>query len=39
MARELGRPLGLDEVRPVAAAALAAVFGLELERAPAELAA
>jgi len=39
MARELGRPIGLDEVRPVAAAALAEVFGLELERAPAELAA
>ena len=39
MARELGRPISLDEVRPVAAAALAEVFGLELERAPAELAA
>jgi lipoyl(octanoyl) transferase len=39
MARELGRPLSVDEVRPVAAAALAEVFGLELERAPAELAA
>jgi lipoyl(octanoyl) transferase len=39
IARELGRPVGLDEVRPLAAAALAEVFGLELERAPAELAA
>ena len=39
MARELGRPISLDEVRPVAAEALAEVFGLELERAPAELAA
>ena len=39
MARELGRQLSLDEVRPVAAGALAEVFGLELERAPAELAA
>jgi lipoyl(octanoyl) transferase len=39
IARELGRPVGLDEVRPLAAAGLAEVFGLELERAPAELAA
>jgi lipoyl(octanoyl) transferase len=31
MARELARPVGLDEVRPVAAAAIADVFGLELE--------
>ena len=30
MARELGRPLGADEVRPGAASALAEVFGLEL---------
>jgi lipoyl(octanoyl) transferase len=30
MARELGRPLTVDEVRPAAAAALAQVFGLEL---------
>ena len=30
MARELGRPLRVDEVRPAAAAALAEVFGLEL---------
>jgi lipoyl(octanoyl) transferase len=31
MARELGRPLAVDEVRPAAAAALAEVFGLEFE--------
>jgi lipoyl(octanoyl) transferase len=30
MARELGRPLSVDEVRPAAAAALAEVFELEL---------
>jgi lipoyl(octanoyl) transferase len=36
MARELGRPLTVDEVRPAAAAALADVFGLELEELPAE---
>jgi lipoyl(octanoyl) transferase len=35
MARELGRPLGVGEVRPAAAAALADVFGLELEEVPA----
>ena len=34
MARELDRPLGVDEVRPAAAAALAEVFGLELEDVP-----
>jgi lipoyl(octanoyl) transferase len=34
MARELGRPLGVDEVRPAATAALAGVFGLELEALP-----
>jgi len=34
MARELGRPLAVDEVRPAATAALAEVFGLELERVP-----
>src|SRR3954465_9645758 len=39
MANELGRSVTLDEVRPAAAEALAGVFGLELERAPAELAA
>jgi lipoyl(octanoyl) transferase len=31
MARELGRPLSVDEVKPAAAEALADVFGLELE--------
>ena len=31
MARELGRPLAVDEVRSAAADALADVFGLELE--------
>ena len=36
MARELGRPLTVDEVRPAAAAALADVFGLELEELPAD---
>jgi lipoyl(octanoyl) transferase len=36
MARELGRPVTVDEVRPPAAAALADVFGLELEELPAE---
>jgi lipoyl(octanoyl) transferase len=30
VARELGRPVGVDEVRPHAVAALAEVFGLEL---------
>ena len=34
MARELGRPLAVDEVRPVATAAFAEVFGLELEQVP-----
>jgi lipoate-protein ligase B len=36
MARELRRPLPVGEVRPVAAAAVAEVFGLELEELPAE---
>ena len=36
IARELGRPVSLDEVRPHAAAALAETFGLELEPLPAE---
>ncbi len=36
MARELGRPLTVDEVRPHAVAALAEVFGLEFEELPAE---
>jgi len=31
IARELGRPVPVDEARPVSAAALADVFGLELE--------
>ena len=35
MARELGRPLAVDDVRPAAAAALEEVFGLELEELPA----
>jgi len=35
MARELGRPLAVDEVSPAATTALAEVFGLELERVPA----
>src|SRR5437588_9566997 len=36
IARELGRPVTVDEVRPHAVAALADVFGLELEELPAE---
>jgi lipoyl(octanoyl) transferase len=36
MARELGRPLSVEEVRPAATAALADVFGLELEDLPAD---
>ncbi|HEY6018298.1 MAG TPA: lipoyl(octanoyl) transferase LipB [Gaiellaceae bacterium] len=36
MARELGRPLSVDEVRPAAAAAIAGAFELELEELPAE---
>jgi len=35
MARELGRPVSVAEVRPAAAAAIAEVFGLELELEPA----
>jgi lipoate-protein ligase B len=35
IAGELGRPVTVDEVRPTAAAALADVFGLELEDVPA----
>jgi lipoyl(octanoyl) transferase len=34
VARELGRPVSVDEVRPHALAALAEVFGLELEELP-----
>jgi lipoyl(octanoyl) transferase len=37
MARELGRPLTVDEVKPVAAAALADVYELELEAGAAGL--
>ncbi|HEX2291874.1 MAG TPA: lipoyl(octanoyl) transferase LipB [Gaiellaceae bacterium] len=36
LARELGRPVTVDEVRPHAAAALAQVFDLELEELPAD---
>src|SRR5438105_10794930 len=36
IARELGRPVTVDEVRPHAAEALAEVFGLDLEELPAE---
>jgi lipoyl(octanoyl) transferase len=36
IARELGRGVTVEEVRPAAAAALAEVFGLELEELPAE---
>jgi lipoate-protein ligase B len=36
IARELGVPVSVDEVRPVAAQALADVFALELEELPAE---
>jgi lipoyl(octanoyl) transferase len=34
IARELGRPVSLEEVRPHAAAAIAEVFGLDLEELP-----
>jgi lipoyl(octanoyl) transferase len=36
MARELGRPLSVDDVRPAAARALGEVFELELEELPAD---
>jgi lipoyl(octanoyl) transferase len=36
IAREVGRPLTVDEVRPHAAAAIGDVFGLELEELPAD---
>ena len=36
MARELGRPVTVEDVRPAAADALAEVFGLELEELPAD---
>jgi lipoyl(octanoyl) transferase len=35
MARELGRPIAVDEVRPAAADALGEVFGLSFEQLPA----
>jgi lipoyl(octanoyl) transferase len=36
MARELGRPATLEEVRPAAVIAIAEIFGLELEELPAD---
>jgi lipoyl(octanoyl) transferase len=36
IARELGRPVAVEEVRPHAASALEKVFGLEFEQLPAE---
>src|SRR6187397_2548575 len=36
LARELDRPIGVEEVRPLAAAAIAEMFGLELSELPAE---
>ena len=39
IARELGRPVSVDEVRPHAAAALGEVFGLSFEEAAAEISA
>jgi hypothetical protein len=36
MARELSRPISVEEVRPAAIAAIAEVFELELEEIPAE---
>ena len=36
IARELGQPTAVDEVRPAAIAAIADVFGLELEELPSE---
>jgi lipoyl(octanoyl) transferase len=36
IARELGRPVGVDEIRPLARDAVAEVFGLELEPLPAD---
>jgi lipoyl(octanoyl) transferase len=36
MARELGRPITVEEVKPMARAALSEVFGLALEELPAE---
>jgi lipoyl(octanoyl) transferase len=39
VARELGRPVSVDELRPYAAAALEAVFGLRFEEPDAEMSA
>jgi lipoyl(octanoyl) transferase len=39
MARELGHSVTVEDVKPVAAAALAGVFGLELHELPIALAA
>jgi lipoyl(octanoyl) transferase len=36
MARELGRPLSVDDVRPAAISAIAEVFALDLEELPAD---
>jgi len=36
MARELERPIGVDDVRPAAIGAIAEVFGLELDELPAD---
>src|SRR5207253_1056976 len=36
IASEFGRPVSVEEVRPLAAAALAEVFGLELEELPSD---
>jgi lipoyl(octanoyl) transferase len=36
MASELGRPVSIDDVRPAAIAAIAGVFGLQLEELPAD---
>jgi lipoate-protein ligase B len=36
MARELSRPLSIEEVRPAAIAAIGEVLGLELEELPAD---
>ena len=36
VARELGRPIGVDDIRPAAVQAFADVFGLTFEELPAE---
>lgn len=36
MARELGRPLAVEDVRPAAVQAFAEIFGLSFEELPAE---